>query len=320
MAHELSFNKSGLAEMAYAGLTPWHGLGQYVSPDASLEEWMKEAKMEWEIKRAPVQYMNGEIHEFPEHHVLYRSDTNAPLSVVGNNYKIVQPIKMIEFFRSLVEQEGFSIETIGALKGGRRIWALAKTNIENDVMGSDRLKGYLLLVTTCDGTLATTAKFTSVRVVCWNTQSIALSEQGAQVKVRHNCVFDPHKVKGQLGLIGSSAFDKFLGNMRGLTKVKVSETDARQILTTVLPVPTGLKKVEETFGFQKILHLFNGGAMGSHLPGNQGTAWGLLNAVTEYSDHHARAHSAENRLYSQWFGVNANLKEATEDLLCEMII
>lgn len=177
--------------------------------------------MEWEIKRSPVQYMNGEMHQFPEHDVLYRSDNHRPLSIVGKNYKIVQPIEMIEFFRSLVEKEGFEIETVGALKEGRRIWALAKTNIENDVMGSDRLKGYLLLVTTCDGTLATTAKFTSVRVVCWNTQSIALHDDGAQVKVRHNSIFDPSKVKESLGLVGSRAFDKFLGNMRGLAKVKL---------------------------------------------------------------------------------------------------
>lgn len=320
MAHELSFNQAGEAEMAYIGAKPWHGLGQEVTQGASLEQWMREARMEWDILRSPVQYTNGELHDFPSHHVLYRSDNNHPLSVVSPHYKIVQPKEMIEFFRSLVEREGFSIETVGSLKEGRRIWALAKTNIENDVLGSDRLKGYLLLVTSCDGTLATTAKFTSVRVVCWNTQSIALGEDGGHVKVRHNRVFDPNAVKGELGLIGAQAFDVFLGKMRDLTKVKITQNDATGIITSLLPAPAGGKEPTEAKGFMKIMELFNGKAMGSHLPGNQGTAWGLLNAVTEYADHHARAHSAENRLHSQWFGANANLKDAAEELLCEMIV
>ena len=60
MAHELSFNLAGDAEMAYIGAKPWHGFGQEVRPGASIEEWMDEARMNWSILRAPVQYMNGE--------------------------------------------------------------------------------------------------------------------------------------------------------------------------------------------------------------------------------------------------------------------
>lgn len=320
MSHELSFNFAGKAEMAYIGAKPWHGMGQEVSSGASLEQWLSEARMDWEINRAPVQFTsNGAIHTFNDNHVLFRSDNNVPLSVVSPRYKVVQPKEMIEFFRSLVEREGFSIETLGSLKEGRRIWALAKTSIENDVLGSDRLKAYVLLITSCDGSLATTAKFVSTRVVCWNTQTIALGEDGQQVKVRHNTVFDPNAVKGKMGLIGSKAFDHFLGQMRDLTKVKISQNDAKSIVSSLLPVPTGEKEIEQSRGFVKIMGLFNGSAKGSNLPGVSGTAWGLLNAITEYSDHHSRAHNAENRLFSQWFGANANLKDAAESQLVAMI-
>lgn len=322
MSHEMSFNDAGEAEMAYAGTKPWHGFGQDVKPDASVHEWLVGARMKWSINRSPVSFKNdaGLMCEYPESHVLYRSDNGKALSVVSDRYKVVQPKDMIEFFRSLVENEGFSIETIGALKEGRRIWALANTNIQNDVIGSDRLKAYVLLITSCDGSLATTAKFTSVRVVCWNTQAIALSEGGKEVKVRHNTVFDPDAVKGEMGLIGAKAFDDFLGKMRGLTKVKLSQNDAISIVSSLLPKPAGEKEITQSKGFVQIMSLFNGAGKGATLPGVEGTAWGLLNAMTEYVDHHARAHSAENRLHNQWFGKGASLKEATEQLLCEMII
>ncbi|MDD2609486.1 MAG: DUF932 domain-containing protein [Giesbergeria sp.] len=323
MAHELSFNLAGEAEMAYIGAKPWHGLGQEVNPDASLQEWMDAARMNWSINRAPVQFKNANsdlMCEYPDSHVLYRSDNGKALSVVSDRYKVVQPKDMIEFFRSLVENEGFKIETIGTLKEGRRIWALANTNIQNDVIVGDRLKAYVLLITSCDGSLATTAKFTSVRVVCWNTQAIALSDGGKEVKVRHNTVFNPDQVKGEMGLIGAQAFDNFLGKMRDLTKVKISQNDAISIVSSLLPKPTGEKDITQSKGFIQVMSLFNGAGKGSTLPGVQGTAWGLLNSMTEYVDHHARAHNPENRLHNQWFGKGATLKEATEQLLCDMII
>lgn len=319
--HHLSLFGDGLAEMAFRGEKPWHGLGQEVSQGASLQEWLEQAHMQWSYKESVAQFTNGSLHDYPEYKVLYRSDNNKPLSVVSNRYKVVQPKEIVEFFRSLVEREGFTIETLGALKEGRRIWALANTNIENDVMGSDRLKAHLLLITSCDGSLATTAKFVSTRVVCWNTQAIALhGETGQAVKVRHNTVFNPDLVKEEMGLIGAKAFDKFLGNMRSLTKAKMTTSDAQNFVASLLPPSTGGEKdVRESKAFAKIMSLFNGEAKGSQLPGVSGTAWGLLNAVTEYSDHHVRARSQENRFDSAMFGVGANLKATAEEALLELV-
>ena len=320
MAHHLSFF-GNTAEMAYAGERPWHGLGQNVQPGASLEEWLEQAHMGWKYEESVAQYTNGHLRDYPDFKVLYRSDNYKALSVVSKRYKVVQPKDVVEFFRSLVEREGFTIETLGTLKEGRRIWALANTNIENDVIGSDRLKAYLLLITSCDGSLATTAKFVSTRVVCWNTQAIALHhERGQEVKVRHSTVFNPDLIKEQMGLIGSKAFDHFLGNMRALTRVKVSQNDAKEFVASLLPAGTGGEKdVRESKAFIKILGLFNGSAMGSHLPGVAGTAWGLLNAVTEYTDHHVRSRTAENRFDSSMFGVGANMKADAEAGLLALV-
>lgn len=321
MAHHLSLFGNGHAEMAFAGAKPWHGLGQEVQQGASLEEWLDQAHMQWSYKESVAQFTNGELREYPDYKVLYRSDNNKPLSVVSDRYKVVQPKEIVEFFRSLVEREGFTIETLGALKEGRRIWALANTNIENDVLGSDRLKAHLLLITSCDGSLATTAKFVSTRVVCWNTQAIALhNEAGQAVKVRHNTVFNPNQVKEEMGLVGAKAFDHFLGNMRALTKVNMSQKDAESFVASLLPASTGgTKDVRESKSFLKIMGLFNGEAKGSDLPGVSGTAWGLLNAVTEYTDHHVRARTQENRFDSSMFGLGANMKASAEAALLELV-
>ena len=120
-----------IENMAYAGATPWHGLGNRLSERQPIEVWQKEAGMDWLIQDSPVHFKSqnigalGEIHSFLEQKVLYRSDTKAPLSVVSQRYQVVQPREVLEFYRDLTEKSGYELETAGVLKGGRKLWALA---------------------------------------------------------------------------------------------------------------------------------------------------------------------------------------------------
>ena len=126
MAHQIE-------QMAYVGQTPWHGLGNQLSPNQPIEVWAKQAGMDWRIESSNVSYMaqnaRGQsiIMPYEEQRVLYRSDTHAPLSVVSQRYQEVQPMEILEFYRDLTEQSGFELETAGVLKGGKKFWALART-------------------------------------------------------------------------------------------------------------------------------------------------------------------------------------------------
>lgn len=231
MAHQLE-------HMAYVGDTPWHGLGNQLSPHQPIEVWAQQAGMDWRIESSDVSYMaqnhRGQniILPFEEQRVLYRSDTHAPLSVVSQRFQEVQPHSILEFYRDLTEQSGFELETAGVLKGGKKFWALAKTGQTTALKGKDVSNGYILLATACDGTLATTAQFTSIRVVCNNTLAIALRSNNASsgagtgvVKVPHSTRFDADKVKQQLG-ISIRGWDEHMYQMKQLIQRKVSQTQA----------------------------------------------------------------------------------------------
>ncbi|RZA29312.1 MAG: DUF932 domain-containing protein, partial [Proteobacteria bacterium] len=254
----------------------------------------------------------GSIHTFPEQKVLYRSDTKAPLSVVSNRYQIVQPREVLEFYRDLTEVSGYELETAGALKGGRKFWALARTGQTIALIGNDQVNGYLLLATSCDGTLATTATPTTVRVVCNNTLTIALDGTARAIKVPHNTRFDPLVVKKQLG-IAVSRWEQFMYEMRILSERKVSRKEADAFFNQVLSVagtsasPQG--QHNNRHAIAKANSLFEGKGKGSDLTSAKGTAWGLLNAVTEFVDHEKRARSADYRMDSAWFGQGAALKQ-----------
>lgn len=299
--------------MAYVGSTPWHGLGNQLTENQPIDIWLQESGMNWRIEQSDVLFNADNtalnIRSHADAKVLYRSDTLAPLSVVSNRYKIVQPCEVLHFYKDLVSVGGFELETAGVLKGGKKLWALAKTGQEAKIKGNDRIKAYLLLATSCDGTLCTTAQFTSVRVVCNNTLQMANRDSNGAVKVPHSTQFDPNQVKEALG-IGFAHWESFMTNLKQLSQRTVSPEEADGFIRTVLNEPEFTD--DNSLGskvYQKVSNLYLGEGMGSDLSSASGTAWGLVNAMTEYVDHHRRARNQDNRLDSAWFGQGALLKQ-----------
>ena len=321
MAHHIE-------NMAFVGATPWHGLGSQLSQNQPLEVWQREAGMDWHIEESPVRFVAGAsshlggIHSYPEQKVLYRSDTKAPLSVVSNRYKGVQPNEVLEFYRDLTEYAGYELETAGVLKGGKKFWALARTGQSSVLKGRDEVNGYLLLATSCDGTLATMATPTTVRVVCNNTLAVAVNGASQAIRVPHSTEFNAQRVKQQLG-ISVSQWSEFMYRMKTLSERKVKPKEALQyFLQVICSTDTDLddrKQLPQHRALQKVQDLYQGQGRGARLVSAQDTAWGLLNAVTEFVDHEKRARSTDHRLDSAWFGQGAALKQKALDHAIQLV-
>lgn len=315
-------------QMAYVGTEPWHGLGNHLPPKQPIDVWQKEAGMDWQILETPVRFMAetvgnlGSIHSFPDQKVLYRSDSKEALSVVSNRYQVVQPREVLEFYRDLTEVSGYELETAGVLKGGRKFWALARTGQSTALKGNDQVNGYLLLATSCDGTLATTATPTTIRVVCNNTLTIAVNGATQAIKVPHSTRFDAQAVKQQLG-IAVSQWEGFMYRMRTLAERKVKSHEAMnyflRVLCDVQPGSPDLSGLANERALKKVQNLYDGQGRGAELEAAKGTAWGLLNAVTEYVDHERRARSTEYRMDSAWFGQGAVIKQRALDTALQLV-
>ena len=344
MAHQLE-------QMAYVGETPWHGLGNQLTQNQPIEVWAQQAGMDWRIETSDVSYMakneRGQsiIMPYEEQRVLYRSDTHAPLSVVSQRYQEVQPMEILEFYRDLTEQSGFELETAGILKGGKKFWALARTGQSTALKGKDVSNGYILLATACDGTLATTAQFTNIRVVCNNTLAIALRGQSGSagvVKVPHSTKFDADKVKQQLG-VSVRAWEEHMYEMKQLSQRKVTQGEAAAYFDAVfnntslssadqeeniiqfyrnIATPNPAKEKSEPNGraMNKAMIMFNGQGRGATLSSAKDTAYGLLCSITEFADHERRAMSTDHRLDSAWFGAGANLKQRGLEQALTMVV
>jgi len=315
MAHELTTNQAGQVEFAYLeqdGL-PWHGLGQPMPVGASIDEWRSKAGMDWRIQRSEVRFNTSRTEEvlvkMPEQHVLFRSDNHEALGLVSKRYQVVQPSEVIEFFRDIAKAGGLELSAAGTIYGGKRFWATAKIGEASPTSIRDKISGFLLISTSADGSLATGVRRTTVRTVCSNTLAMAMADAHASVRVTHKSVFDPAAVKEFMGL-NEAAWAAFKHQVVRLANKPVLIEAAESITADILG---GGDKVQATAGYNKILDLFQGEAKGSDLDGVQGTAWGYINAVTEYADWFSRARSQENRFVSAQWGPGADLKQRALD-------
>jgi phage/plasmid-like protein (TIGR03299 family) len=334
MAHDIQRSRiTGKAEMAYTGAKPWHGLGQELTQGAPLDVWTREAGLDWQALEGQM-FFQGEGDEqltpCETHKKIYRSDSRQQLGVVGQGYQLVQPSDVMGFFRDLTEREGWHIQTAGALRGGKKLWCMAgRGDMHDTVVKGDAISGRLLLATSLDGSMRTVAALVSERVVCANTLAVALGEGGRKLAVSHRSVFDPTAIKHKLGLM-PEAWARFMDEIRGLAETRISKDDARDVLRSVFGAPSqsGLDlswlagpgvelEQQEGRNAERAFELFDGEGIAADARGSKGTAWGLLNAVTQMVDHEM-GRSADTRIDSAWFGRGNDYKAATFKALQEL--
>jgi phage/plasmid-like protein (TIGR03299 family) len=308
--------------VAYVGDTPWHGMGARMVPGMSRADWLTAAGLDYTIERAPVVYMTGanklrDARTMDDRFVLFRSDTGAALGVVSDRYHIAQPAAVIDFFDEVAHENNLQLETAGCLFGGTRYWALAR-GAEHFVVGDrDTVYRFVLLSTSADGSMATEGRHTSKRVVCENTLTAARRGSPAAFRVKHNRHFDAGEGRESLGL---ADFEHVREIALRAADISLSQVDAMfRTLELVAPDWRELdkpkaEKVSRSAPVRCIMSNFLGGGRGAHLDGSRGTAWGWLNAVTEYVDHDGRGHTPDGRLASAWYGKGDTMKNRAAEI------
>ena len=313
MVAGITIRADGRAEHAYTGEVGWHGLGNKLRVGAPLEEWRDAAGLDFEYVPTRVRYFAGkdDLRIDEKHQVILHSRTRKNLAITSTKFKLVQPIEILEYFRNKVEKVGYQMDTAGTLFDGEKIWGYAKNGDEMHVGKGDIIKSGLLCCTACDGSLATTVKFVDTRPVCWNTISAGLRESGATHRTSHRSVFVAEDADEALGLTvdGTKAFKERIEQFRRLAETPLTHEEVVQ-MTAELYKPGAAKlaideykKVLDSRQVVEVLKLsLEGRAKGSDLPGVKGTAWGWLNAVTEFEDHGRRVRDPQNRFNSAQFG------------------
>ena len=297
-----------IESMFFKGETPWHGLGREVKEALTSEDAIKQAGLDWGVRKVPLITADGS--NLPVDHVaIQRVTDNTILGVVGPRFEPLQNSEAFKFFDPFIQANQATYETAGSLQEGKRIWILAALNRDPIVVKpNDEVKKYVLLSNSHDGSLAVRVGFTPIRVVCANTLKLA-HDNGASklLRVRHTASMKVtlEQIQGIMNLANAS-FEATAEQYRRMANTAIVTTDLEAYVTTVFGNKDS-KQFETTKA--KIIELFETGK-GSEL--SRGTVWGAYNAVTEYLGYEA-GRSANGRLNSLWFGPNDGLNQRAFD-------
>ena len=304
--------------MAYTNEVPWHGLGVRLKEAATPAAMLKHAGLDWRVDRAPL-FAGPHRNPVEGFAALQRSSDGKVLDIVGSRYKPVQNEDVFSFFKEFTEAGKATMETAGSLRGGRYIWALANLSASFTLTGGDRVNGYLLVASPHMQGKTLIIKFTTVRVVCQNTLTLALGSGGSTWRMNHTRSFDSvtqAEAKEALG-IAREQMSEFETTAKTLKKMKLDRKKVIEVLAMTFQPGVELKDV---FKNEELLNRKMGVILDAYqeAPGaDVGTGWGVLNAVTYYADHLA-SRTPDKRLTNAWLGKTAGQKERVLESLLEL--
>ncbi|MBV1881873.1 MAG: DUF932 domain-containing protein [Pseudomonadales bacterium] len=328
MAHLIDMS-NGKENLAFVGDRQeiWHGLGQQITANMTPDEQRIAAGLNWGVEKREVFYnvesSPGETlpQLIDDRFALVRSDTQESLYIASGQYKIVQPKQVVEFFSDMISDMGFQMSSLGSLKDGKVVFANASTNKAIRLKGTDELKGYCLLTTSFDGSLATMAKHTSIRTVCMNTLAMATRGQGKAARVSHRSIFDADKIKREMGIYAET-FEQFEHDVFQLSETKITSSSVEHFFKELfaekaVTIDKKSLSIIPSSTVKKIVSLAANGK-GQNMTSAKGTLWGLVNGVTEYYDHNAKARSDDHRAFSSQFGQGDTIKNKAFRIALEM--
>lgn len=317
MAHHLEF-VNGQAQMAYAGELPWHGLGVKVSNDLTPTQMMEVAGLDWKVEKTELfTRFNGDTVRVKDRYALTRSTDGRILDVVGDGWNPVQNSEAFEFFNEFVAAGDMEMHTAGSLKDGRNIWALAKVNDSFEILGGDKVDGFLLFSNPHQYGKTVEVRFTPIRVVCNNTLTMALGGKAASmVRLNHRSKFDADSVKEILG-VSKEKLSTYKEMAGFLASKRYSNENIVEYFNRVFPMTTGAPAAKDELSSRaartaaEVMDTQPGADFG------RGSFWQLFNAVT-YTTDHLLGRSADTRLQSAWFGSNQRRKLEAANIAMEM--
>ena len=310
MAHEIE-------TMAFFGKPPWHGLGT-VLDDADCYGWTaaaKKAGLDWQVELVPLQ--TADTNVAVAHKGVRRSTDNKLLGVVGPRFIPLQNTDAFKFFQPFLDAKEARLETAGALRGGSRVWVLAKIARDPLVIAAgDEVEKFLLLSHGHDGSLAVRVGFTPIRVVCSNTLAQSHALLGAEVTGTRGVVTNLAAIREVMSL-ANQQFEATADQYRFLARRDFDATDLRKYVRRVLKVDEQeVPSARLANQIEQIIGLCESGR-GNDLPSVRGSWWTAYNGVSEWLGYN-RGRSQATRLDSLWFGDGAAVNQAALQIAVEM--
>ncbi len=301
MAHDLE-QQDGKVTFALRGAPAWHNLAQKIfgeDEDVSTATMLKEALLDnWNVRLEPVSDLVPSYRDVSNAQLVLRTNPfdggTDVLATVGKRYKPVQNEELFDFADAIHDTDpNCRWESAGSIKKGKVVFgsvAIPRTMVLDPKGANDETKLYLVISTSHDGSSAVQAAITPVRVVCQNTLNLAMNSAKQSFKIRHT-----QTVEGKIAIARQTLgltlgyFDEFEKQAQELFNIEITNAKFNDIINKMYPKPDEDKKGSLKKWENKVIlinDLYHTSPTNENI---KGTAWGVVNALTERLDYYRTA-------------------------------
>ena len=202
------------------------------------------------------------------------------------------------FTDSIINEGQVTYETAGSLKEGKVIWLLAKMP-EKKIL-DDAFEPFMCFTNNHEGKGAVQVVMTPIRVVCNNTLNLALSQAKRKWSTKHMGDLNSklEEAKHTLGM-ANTYMEALDVEANRLAEFKITDVELEQMLDELFPIDNNTTSRRKN-NIETIKNaIFNCYQM-PDISQYKGTAWGIVNAVTDFVDHTAPTRNAKNYRENNW--------------------
>jgi len=283
-----------------------HRVGVATPENASASEAFAIAGLNWTAEKRPVYFLgqDGPL-EAPQSVAIVRSDNDDLLGIHSSTYTPVQHSELINLLDYL--REDIQIENVLSIRQGKKIYVTASIHTEGDVLPGDKVRRYLHAFNSFDGSSAFGVFFSDIRLRCANQLNYLTRrgftkavDAGQGLRMRHTAsVTEFARNLPRFIDLERREFNTSMDQLRALTRVDLTEARIRQVLEATFSdkLARPVRDKGSTASRPRLLsdlteidtirgHLEGNTGYGiTDVPGAAGTAYGLFNAITQFTTH-----------------------------------
>jgi phage/plasmid-like protein (TIGR03299 family) len=255
-----------------------------------VNEAMTLAGHDFEVEMVPLE-INGQT--IWDKKAVIRKDNGSYLGTVGNSWQPVQPKVIYDMADTLIKETNGSITGTITMQRGS-VMGLALTLGQNEFIPGDRYEFNMLLLTSFNMSYTVLAKVLTRRFFCMN--QMPSSKQLFSLK---HTTFVNERLGAAMKMLAhyNQEITGFQSKMTRLINAPMSDEAALNFFTGLLPAVNEESKRSVTLKDNAVgtfIDLLSRGK-GSDWPGVRGTAYGVLNALTEYTNYYKPTRVFEGR-------------------------
>ncbi len=267
--------------------------------------------LDYKVVETPL--YDNEGRELDSYKGIMREDTGDMFQVSKKGYQIIQNSESLSLLDEIVNTGMAKYSGATSYKNGAIVQIRCEVPMDYNIVG-DEVKNYIHVITSHNGSYATSITGTSQRLICQNILNNRMSaytrfkhttnyklriNEAIEVFAHYRKVFEEQKQAFEVMAskqFNSLQLDSFLNNLLDIDP-RDEETSTRKL------------NMKDQIG--ELVHV----GIGNNRQGVRGTQWALFNSVTEYCTHHRSAGNDSARDFNNLYGGGAKLREKAFDLL-----